>query len=42
MTAHSDALALTNEGWPSIGDPSIMVEIVLSANQAVEMVERAG
>ena len=42
MTAHSDALTLANEKRPSIGDQSIVVEIVLGANQTIEVVGVAG
>jgi hypothetical protein len=41
MTAQPDAFAQANEERPSIGDPSIVVKIVLGANQPIEVVEAA-
>src|SRR5438046_3022436 len=41
VTAHSGGFSQANEERPSIGDPSIAVEIVLGANQAVEVVKSA-
>ena len=41
MTAHGDSLAETNEKWASIGKPSVVLGIVLGANQAVEVIEAA-